>query len=324
MSGRTLVFRLKLPSVKVPAPKVVRLPNVDVRVNPVLLMLLAAVILYASFENTRIGVADVRRDIYQSLGGLAEGLKANLTKISTAPVTVTPTPQMIVARDNDGSELVKSLSLSVSKLNDEVSKINSLGRYYSSKLELTATVKVAAAAAAQKSYSENNDQCLKLSDSEDGSERNLTLCRNAKSIYYWVRDSVKYEPEYEVGYLKGDIQLPSETLSNLMGGSTDHAALLVSILRTRGMESYLVGIPESDYLLAAVRVNGLPDTYPDSGSWKTATSTGVKPPPYEYYGNQKDLVLLDPACKQCPFGKLQEKHGGLRMEMLAYYNRSGN
>lgn len=318
MAGKTIVFRLRLPSVRVPAPRVIRLPDTGVKANPLLLIFLAAIVLYASFENTKLEVGRARSEIYQSVGGLAEGLKANFTKIS-----IVPTPQTTITKGNDDSELVKSLSLSVSRLNDEVSRINSLERYYSSKLEQTAVVKMAAAAAARKSYSEDNDPCMKLSDSQDETEKNQTLCRNAKAIYFWVRDSVKYEPEYEIGYLKGDVQLPSETLAGLIGGSADHAVLLVSLLRSRGIDAYLVAIPAADYMIAATRVKGLPDTYIDSGSWKTATSTGVKRPPYEYYGAQKDLVLLDSACRGCVFGKLREQHEDMKMELMTYFNRTG-
>lgn len=333
MSGKTISFKMKLPSfrVKLVPPT---LPPMNMNVNPLLLVILAGVILYASFENTRLETARLKGDIDKSTW-FTEEISANLTELasrtassSTIPVPTTTTTATSVQTPPPSkgadSELVKSLSASVEKLSSTISEENSLDRYYSSKIQTTNTMRIAAASAAQKSYSDNADQCLKLSDSEDGGGKNMTNCRNAKSIYYWVKENVKFEPAYEIGYLKGDVQLPSETLSSLLGGSADHALLLVSLLRSRGMEAYLVAIPSVDYLIAAVRVKGLPDSYPDSISWKTATSTGIKQPPYEYFGSQKDLMLLDARCKSCNFGMLGEDHKKLGMNMLTYYNATLN
>lgn len=333
MSGKTISFKMKLPSFRV---KLVPPPPMNVNVNPLLLVILAVVILYAAFENTRIETARLKGDIDKSTW-FTEEISANLTELakrqapSTIPAPMTTTTTTTTATivqtpppSKGDSELVKSLSMSVEKLNSRISEENSLDRYYSSKIQTTNAMRVAAATAAQNSYSDNADQCLKLSDSTDGSEKNMTNCRNARSIYYWVKDNVKFEPAYEIGYLKGDVQLPSETLSNMLGGSADHALLLVSLLRSRGMEAYLVAIPSVDYLIAAVRVKGLSDSYPDSISWKTATSTGIKPAPYEYFGSQKDLVLLDARCKSCNFGMLGEDHKKLGMKMLTYYNATLN
>lgn len=339
MGGGTITFRIKMPSIRLPSLKVVRLPAFSVQVNPLLLVLLAAVIVYASFEHARVEIAGVRSELGRSIDKLTEQIWAiNSTKNDTSPLPApiitlpdggpSPPPRPAAPApktDNGNAALVDSLSQSVSKMNDELSKINSLGRYYSSKIELTAFVKTSAATAAQKSYSESADQCMKLSDSQERpNEKNRTLCRNAKSIYYWVRDGVKYEPEYETGYKKGYVQLPYETLSALVGGSADQSVLLVSLLRSRGIEAYLVGMPANDYMVVAAGLRSLPDSYPDSASWKTRTSTGIKQPPYDYYGDQKELVLLDPACKLCLFGKLQEKHRDLVMEMLTYYNATGS
>lgn len=329
MSGKTISFKMKLPSFRV---KLVPPSLPPVNVNPLLLVILAGVILYASFENTRIETARLKGDIDKSTW-FTEEISTNLTELAkrqapsaipaqtTTTTTGVPAPPTSKGAD---SELVKSLSTSVEKLNSRISEENSLDRYYSSKIQTTNAMRVAAATAAQKSYSDNADQCLKLSDSEDGGGKNMTNCRNAKSIYYWVKEGVKFEPAYEIGYLKGDVQSPSETLSSMLGGSADHALLLVSLLRSRGMEAYLVAIPSVDYLVAAVRVKGLPDSYPDSISWKTATSTGIKPSPYEYFGSQKDLVLLDARCKSCNFGMLGEDHKKLEMKMLTYYNATLN
>lgn len=328
MSGKTISFKMKLPSFRV---RLVPPPPVNVSVNPLLLVILAVVIIYASFENTRIETARLKEDLDLS-ARFTEEVALNLTELAsrTVPSGTVPTPATtaitgVQAPSNGDSELVKSLSMSVETLNSMISEENSLDRYYSSKLQTTNAMRIAAANAAQKSYSDNNDQCLKLSDSEDGQGgKNMTNCRNAKSIYYWVKDGVKFEPAYEIGYLKGEVQLPSETLSSSLGGSADHAVLLVSLLRSRGMESYLVAMPSADYLVAAVRVKGLPDSYSDSISWKTTTSTGIKPAPYEYFGSQTDLVLLDARCKSCNFGMLGEEHKKLEMKLLALYNATGN
>ncbi len=323
MPAKTIHFRMKLPSFSV---RLVKPPQVNLTVNPLVLVLLAALLLYASFENTRVGMADVRREFYQGLGGLAEGLNANLTALAgRSGAFASSTPPGVVRAPAGDSELVKSLSMSVEGMSAMISDSNSLDRYYSSKLQTTNVVRLAAANAAQKSYSDNADQCLKLSDSEDGGrEKNMTNCRNAKSIYYWVRDSVKFEPAYERGYLKGEVQLPSETLSSPVGGSADHAVLLASLLRSRGMDAYLVAIPAADYMVVAARIVGLPDTYLDSISWKTATSTGIKQPPYDYFGDKKELVLLDAECKVCAFGILRDEHRKMDMKMLTYYNATGN
>ncbi len=327
MSGKTISFKMKLPSFRV---RLVPPPPVNVSVNPLLLVILAVVIIYASFENTRIETARLKEDL-DLRARFTEEVALNLTELAgrTAPSGTVPTPATtaiagVQAPLNWDSELVNSLSMSVETLNSMISGENSLDRYYSSKLQTTNAMRTAAANAVQKSYSDNSDQCLKLSDSQDGSEKNQTLCRNAKSVYYWVKDGVKFEPAYEIGYLKGEVQFPSETLSSLLGGSADHAVLLVSLLRSRGMEAYLVAMPSADYLVAAVRVKGLPDSYPDSISWKTTTSTGIKPAPYEYFGSQKDLVLLDARCKSCNFGMLGEEHRKLEMKLLALYNATGN
>lgn len=324
MSAKTINFRMKLPSLRV---RLWRPPQISVTLNPLFLVLFAALLLYVSFENTRLGVAEVRRELYQGLGGLAEGLNANLTVLAgRTGAFASSTPSAVVQAPPRDSELVKSLSASVEKLNAKVAGADSLDRHYSSKLQTTNAVRMAAANAAQKSYSDNADQCLKLSDSEDGGgrEKNMTNCRNAKSIYYWVRDSVKFEPAYELGYMKGDVQLPTETLSSLIGGSADHAVLLASLLRSRGIEAHLVAMSSADYMVVAARITGLADTYPDSISWKTATSTGIRQPPYDYFGDKKDMVLLDAECKVCVFGRLREEHRELDMRMLAHYNATGN
>ncbi len=328
MSGKTISFKMKLPSFRV---KLVPPPPMNMNVNPLLLVILAAVLIYASFENTRIETARLKGDFDMS-ARFTEEVALNLTALAgrmtssafpTPTTTATLTTAVPVPSRGD-SELVKSLSMSVEKLNSRISDENSLDRYYSSKIQTTNAMRIAAANAALKSYSDNSDQCLKLLDSDDGGEKNMTNCRNAKSIYYWVKESVKFEPAYEIGYLKGEVQLPSETLSSSLGGSADHALLLVSLLRSRGMEAYLVAMPSTNYLVAAVRLKGLSDSYPDSQSWKTTTSTGIKPAPYEYFGSQKDLVLLDARCKSCSFGMLGEDHKKLEMKMMAYYNATLN
>lgn len=323
MPAKTIHFRMKLPSFSV---RLVKPPQVNLTVNPFILVLLAALLLYASFENTRLETAGLRRDL-ESNALFAEELAANVTSLAgrTGGAFAASTPSAVAQAPPRDPELVKSLSTSVNGLSAKVAEANSLDRHYSSKLQTTNVISVAAANAAQKSYSDNADQCLKLSDSaDDGREKNMTNCRNAKSIYYWVRDSVKFEPAYELGYMKGEVQMPSETLSSLIGGSADHAVLLASLLRSRGIDAYLVAIPAADYMVVAARIVGLQDTYPDSISWKTATSTGVKQPPYDYFGDEKDLVLLDPECKVCAFGKLREEHRAMEMKMLAYYNATGN
>jgi len=99
--------------------------------------------------------------------------------------------------------------------------------------------------------------------------------------YFWVRDNIQYLTGY-----KGT-QTVQETLNLRMGKCDEMSTLLVSMLRSVGLDARIIILPEDNHALVGVTFNEA----------NKINGQHLK------QGN-KEYLLLDPTCKYCNIGEV--------------------
>ncbi|MFH1133311.1 MAG: transglutaminase-like domain-containing protein [Nanoarchaeota archaeon] len=113
----------------------------------------------------------------------------------------------------------------------------------------------------------SDDQAIKLVADRVASEScpQGAICQ-AKALFYFVRDSIRYVPDPAREYIKA----PQETLISRAGDCDDMAVLLVNLERAIGQEARYASAPQHLYLEVLIKERWVP---------------------------------LDPTCKECDFGE---------------------
>lgn len=158
-------------------------------------------------------------------------------------------------------------------------------------------------------YDNFTDQavCDLVQDDRPGSSMRSTYCKEAVSLYYGVRDSIRYvTAPLEAGDAGAVCQDSLETVKLGAGKCDEQAVLLVSLLRSVGIDASVVMLDTSrsfidcvqsnctlssaDHAMVLVRLDGLGQVGGFIDYW--------------FLNNDPDTILLDPTCKTCRFGEL--------------------
>lgn len=106
----------------------------------------------------------------------------------------------------------------------------------------------------------------------------VEVCQS-KSIYYWVRDNIKYVADPPKGYLENPYQV-----MNSGGSDCDGMAILLANLELAiGVNTRLAFIPGHVYV--QVKIDEAPNKYKEKDGW----------------------ITMDPTCKSCEFGQVPLK-----------------
>ncbi len=125
-------------------------------------------------------------------------------------------------------------------------------------------------------YVKVDGEIKKVADKISSISCNNNRVCNAKAIYFFVRDNINYvnDPvKFEF------VKEPLYTLEVGAGDCDDHAVLLASLLRSVGIQTKFVFIPQHVYVQVLL------------------------PEALNRY-RQGDWVNLDPTCKDCEFGEI--------------------
>ena len=178
--------------------------------------------------------------------------------------------------------------------------------FYSSKIWITPGIRSTAVQLISHMFPEHAI-CGKITDENPATSMRATYCREAVSLYYGIRDNITYVTgPLKTCEIDEVCQDSVQTLDLGAGKCDEQAVLLVSLLRSVGVDSSLVllntdksfiecvesncTIQSADHAMVVARLEGLEQLGMDFEYW--------------YLNNDADTILLDPTCKTCRFGEL--------------------
>lgn len=113
---------------------------------------------------------------------------------------------------------------------------------------------------------------------------------NAKAIFYFVRDNLKYvnDPLFMEYY-----KTPQEVLKSSSADCDDFSILTASLLQSIGFQTRFVFVPGHVYI--QVKIREAKSSYKEEGDW----------------------INLDPTCNNCGFGEIHYKYAGSKKNYLS-------